>query len=143
MDCLNAQPARRFNGAGKQTPRLQQRVRADRAIYAKLGQRGAQADLVQHGPAAQTAEQAVLHLGRGGLGIGQAQDALRLCAVQQQPRHPVCQDTGLARPGIRRQPGRGSGVRRLHLPFACGVAPHPTSPWLGLSVMSHSPNRAR
>ena len=106
-------------------------------------QRGAQAPLIQHRPAAKAPEQAVLHLGCGRLGIGQAQNALRLYPVQQQPRHPVGQDTGLARPGIRRQPGRGSGVRRLHLPFACGVAPHPTSSGLGLSVMSHSPNRAR
>ncbi len=143
MDRLNPQPARRFNGAREQAARLQQGVRPDRAIHAKLSQRLAQVDFIQHRPATQAPEQAVLHLGRGGLGIGQAQNALRLYPVQQEPRYPVGQDAGLARSGICRQPGRGGGIGRLHLAFACSVAHHPTSPGMGLSVMSHSPNRAR
>ena len=143
MDRLNPQPARRFYGAREQAPRLQQGVRSDRAIHAKLAQRGAQVHFIQHRPAAQPPEQAVLHLGCGGLGIGQAQNALRLDPVQQEPRHPVGQDAGLARSGIRRQPCRGCGIGRLYLPFACGIARHPTSSGTGLSVMSHSPNRAR
>ena len=143
MDRLNPQPARCFNGACEQAPRLQQGVGPDRAIYAQLAQRLAQVDFIQHCPAAQPPEQAVLHLGRGRFGIGQAQNALRLCPVQQQPRHPVGQDTGLARPGIRRKPGRGGGIGCLYLAFACGSARHPTSSGTGLSVMSHSPNRAR
>ena len=143
MDRLNPQPARRFYGAREQAPRLQQGVRSDRAIHAKLVQRGAQVHFIQHRPAAQPPEQAVLHLGRGGLGIGQTQNALRLYPVQQQPRHAVGQDAGLARSGIRRQPCRGGRIGRLYLPFACGITGHPTSSGMGLSVMSHSPNRAR
>ena len=42
-----------------------------------------------HGPGAEPFEQTVLHLARGGLGIGQAQDVLGQNAFKQQARDPV------------------------------------------------------
>ena len=44
--------------------------------------------VVQHRPLAQSVEQPVLHLARGGLGVCQTQDVLRLSPVQQQPSPP-------------------------------------------------------
>ena len=93
-------------------PGLRQGVRPTRLVLAQLAQCRAQIGVRLHRPFAQPPEQAVLHLGRGGLGVGQAQDVLRLDPVQQQPRHPVGQHAGLARPGIGRQPGRGRRDRR-------------------------------
>ncbi len=69
-------------------------------------------------PAAETLEQTILHFGGGGLGIGDAQDALRLRAIEQQPGDAVDQGRGLARTGIGGQEGRGfriSGyILRVH-----------------------------
>jgi hypothetical protein len=41
-------------------------------------------------------EQSVLHLGRGGLGVGQAQNALRFDLLQQKTRNAVGQHAGFA-----------------------------------------------
>ena len=124
VDGLNAQAARRFNGAGKQLTRLGQRAGGMAALIPQFGKGCVQIGVRFHRPFAQTAEQAVLHLGRCGFGVGQAQYVLRLHPGQQKPRHTVGQHTGLARTGVGRKPGGGGGGRGLNLPFRGVVAHH-------------------
>ncbi len=71
-----------------------------RVAVVQPGQFARQGGVVQHGPAAQLIEQPGLHLGGGGLGVGDAQDGAGIDLVQQQPRHPVDQGGGLARAGV-------------------------------------------
>ena len=143
MDRLDLQPAGRVDGLGKKTPGLTQHRLGHRPFDAKLAQFVPQRRVGQHGPAAQPGEKPVLHLRRGGLGIGQAQDALRFRPAQKQPRNPVDQHPRLARPGIGRQPDRPGGVCRLDLTQAGKVFRHPTSSGADGSLISHSPARAR
>ena len=84
MNGLNAQPARRFNGAGKQLPRPGQSLWRMQTGFAQVCQGFLQCRVGFHRPFPQAVEQAVLHLACGGFGIGQAQNMLRLHATQQQ-----------------------------------------------------------
>ena len=143
MDRLDLQPAGRVDSLGKQPSRLTQHRLGHRPFDAKLGQFVPQRRVRQHRPAPQPCEQPVLHLGRGGLGIGQAQDALRFGPAQKQPCDPVDQHPRLARPGIGRQPDRPGGICRLDLTQAGEVFCHPTSSGADGSLISHSPARAR
>ena len=144
MDGLDAQPARGFDGGGKQAPGPGQ-DRAQPGVWnAQVGEGLAQGVIGQHGPFPEPVEQAILHLCRSGFGVGQAQDGLRIGALQQQARHPVCQHTGLACARIGRQPGRNVGPGGAHLAGAgliahgCGFA-HPTSSGSNGSDSVHSP----
>ena len=74
MDRLDAQAAGRLDGAGKQRAGVFQKGAVGAVVQPKLLQRLCQPGGVQHGPGAQPLEQPVLHLGCGGLGVGQAQD---------------------------------------------------------------------
>ena len=148
VDRLDLQPARRLDRTREKPACPCKGVVADAAFQPKFGQRGPQRALLQHRPFAQPLEQPVLHLAGRRLGVGQAQDALRLDPFQQEPRHPVGQHPRLARPGIRRQPCRGAGVGSLNLPLAGGVPAHasssrPTGCRSAGALRSHSPNRAR
>ena len=60
---------------GEEAPRLAQRRRGARRSSPSVGQLGAQRRRRPASPRRPGAEQAVLHLGRGGLGVGQAEDA--------------------------------------------------------------------
>ena len=82
MDGLDLEAARCLDRAGKKRTRAPQPVGVDR-ILADLLQRRAQLGVRHHRPCAQALEQAVLHLHRGGLGIGQAQDAFGADPLQQ------------------------------------------------------------
>ena len=148
VDGLDAQPAGGFDGARKQFSRGGEVAVVRHIAMAKLQQRGAQIGSGHHRPTPQQREQPVLHLGRGGLGIGQAQDMLRLHPVQQQPRHPVGQHPRLARPGIGRQEGRGLRIGGDDLPVKGGMAGHaassgPTGSGAASSEVCHSPCRDR
>ena len=66
----------------------------------------------EHRPGAEGAEQAVLHLGGGGLGVGEAEDLLRLGAGEEQARDAVGEHAGLAGAGVGGDPARGRGRRR-------------------------------
>ena len=55
------------------------------------------------------------HLGRAGLGEGQAEDRGRIDAGKQQPQHPRGQDMGLAGPRRRRQRGMVARMRGAEL----------------------------
>jgi hypothetical protein len=98
--------------------------------FAQFGKFFAQGCVRLHRPFAKAAEQAVLHLGRGGLGIGEAEDVLGFHPAQQQAGDAVGQHTGLARSGIGGQPGGEGGFRGLHLPFRGGfVMAYPPTGW--------------
>ncbi len=128
VDRLDLQTARGFDRAGEKAARAPQPLRADlRRRNAELQQRLAKRPIPQHRPFAQTVKQAVLHLARRGLGIGQAEDALRLHPVQQEPRHPVRQHAGLAGARVGRKPCGGAGVGGIDLPLAGCVAAHRSS----------------
>ena len=149
MDGLDFQPAWCFQRLGEQAAGLVQlgrRVRAARLLNELLLQR-----LCRHyGPTAQPGKQALLHLCGRSLGVGDAQDFLRLHARQQQVHHPVDQNPGLAGPGIgldehaRLWPGgqllgkrRGGG----NVFVKAGRAHSPPSEPSG--ALAHSPRRAR
>ena len=68
--------------------------------------------VVEQGPGPQRVEHAVRHVGGGGLGEGDAEDARRIDAGEQQPDHALRQHVGLAGAGIGRDPGRAVRVRR-------------------------------
>ena len=143
MDGLDFQPARRLDRTGKQGTGMAHARDIDRAFRAQLVQRARQGGIVQHRPFAQPFEQPVLHLAGGSLGIGQAQDVLRLDPGQQQTRHPVGQHPRLARSGIGGQPGGAVRAGGLNLAFAGGIAAHSRSSGVATVLRSHSPNRAR
>ena len=116
VDRLDAQPARRLQRPGEEGAGAAEPLGRDAlAGLAEGAQRRAQLGVAEHRPAPERAEQPVLHLRRGGLGVGQAEDALRLGAGEQQPRHPVGQHPGLARAGVGGDPARRVGPRRAHL----------------------------
>ena len=60
---------------------------------------------IHHAPAAETFEQAGLHLAGGGLGVGDAQDRIRFDTAQQQACNAVDQDFRLAGTSIGFNPG--------------------------------------
>ena len=99
VDRHHLQPFGRFQRAGEQAPRLGQVQRTAQRVHG-LAEQVAQI-LAQHGvgldrPFGQAFEQTLLHLGGGRAGIGQAQDLARLGSLQQNARHTVHQDLGLA-----------------------------------------------
>ena len=137
VDGLDAQAARRLQRAGEEGAGACEIRRG--ALAQRVEGRGERA-VGQHRPGAERAEQAVLHLGGGRLGVGEAEDLLRLAAREQQPRHPVGEDAGLAGAGIGGDPGGGRRVRGAEL-GAGGVLDHQSSS--GRSPSAHSPLRER
>ena len=102
MNGLDLQAARRLQRASEQAARLRQSRFAERGGIAVV-QRGhglGELAIVHHGPAAQLIEQPRLHLGGGGLGVGDAQDGVGPGLGQQQAGHAVDQGGGLARAGV-------------------------------------------
>lgn len=95
---LDLQPAGRLQRPGEQFAGAGQGgvIEGQRIAVVQPGQFTRQGGVVQHGPAAQLVEQPGLHLGGGGLGVGDAQDGAGIDLIQQQPRHPVDQGGGLA-----------------------------------------------
>ena len=138
VDGLDLQPARRLQRAGEQFAGAGQGrvIHRLRVAVVQPGQFARQGGVVQHGPAAQLVEQPGLHLGGGGLGVGDAQDGAGIDLVQQQPRHPVDQGGGLARAGVG---GDEDGQARVGRDDLGGHA-HSSSP---SPITDHSQTRAR
>ena len=150
VDGLDAQPAGRFDCAGKQTARTGKSFgRLGGKAFGRLRGRGfarlrghgpkfaqgrVQRRVGFHRPFAQKFEQPVLHLGGGGLGIGQAQNMLGLHPGQQQPRHAVGQNTGFAGPRVGRKPCGDGGIGGFYLPLRGQIRGHS-----GLPTVSGSP----
>ena len=79
MDGVDLEPATRFEHAREQPPGLAQIGRLGLASR-KLRKRGAELVLRQDRPGRKRLQQLVLHLGRRGLGVGQAEDGFGLRA---------------------------------------------------------------
>ena len=141
MDRLNLEPTRRLDRAGKEAAGLAQCSIRDLALVAQKAQFLLEMAIGQHCPSAEAAKEAVLHLARGGLGIGEAQDVLRIDPVKQEPGHPVGQNARLARACIGREPCRKVGACGLDLGLGGGVTGGhwPTLVTWGGLVRSHSP----
>ena len=97
-----------------------------RGVAEEPGQAFVQLTLRGRRPGPQALGHPVGHLGGGGLGEGEAEDAPGRGAGQNQGEHPVGQHLGLAGAGGRRHPHRS--------PWVCGPA-------LGLlGILSHGPS---
>jgi len=117
VDRLDAQATGRFQSAGEEGSGVAQCLFLIRLRLAPLqrGKLGCQRIAIHHRPFAQSFEQAGDHLVGGCAGIGNAKYGIRRRAIEQQPCHTVDQDLCLARPGIRRHPGRMRGIGGLIL----------------------------
>ena len=98
-----------------------------------------QLGLRRGGEPAQVLLHAPHHLGRRGLGEGQAQQLARVAAREQQTQHPVGEHPGLARAGGRGDPDRAGRVGGAPL----GGRGRLPAPRPGRAHNVHSPRRAR
>ena len=94
--CANSRRARSSRSASAGSPVELQQLRRQRGV---VGGRG---------PARQPLLDAAGHLGGGRLGEGEADDAFRVGAAEQQPEHPIGQHAGLAGAGIGGDPDRAA-----------------------------------
>ena len=120
VDGVDLQSARRLQRQREELPRALPPPGVD-PLLAGLAHRLVERRVVQHRPRPQVVEHAVRHVGGGGLGEGDAEDARRIDARQQQPDHALRQDVRLARAGIRRDPGRAGRVRGRGLHLGDGI----------------------
>ncbi len=143
VDGLDFQAPRCLQRAGKQRSRQSQLVRTQIDLAQRLQLRP-QFRIRFHRPCAQTAEKTVLHLRCCRFRIRQTQDFLWWTTGQQQPRHAVGQYPRFARAGIRRNPSRVNGNRRLNLRrrgvFGCV---HSIASASNSAPSCHSPNLER
>ena len=144
VDGLDPQPARGLNRAGEQLPGFGQRAGGVAGVVAQIGKGAVQVGVGFHRPFTQAAEQPVLHLGRGGFGVSEAQDVLGLDAAQQQAGDAICQHARFAGASVGGKPDGIGGVRGLNLALGSVVAGHsgsPTGSGAARSDISHSPKR--
>ncbi|KZC01801.1 hypothetical protein AU375_01887 [Methylobacterium radiotolerans] len=106
---LDLEAARRLDRPGEEAARQPQAL-GPGALAGEFGEFGGEGLVVQRHPATEEPEDADRHIGRRGLGEGQAEDPAGRRLVEEQPDHPVGEDLGLARAGIGRDPGRGARV---------------------------------
>ena len=109
VDSVDLEPAFGFERPGKEAPRLVQLAALWRTRHQPL-KLGAKLVVGDGRPGSEVLEQAILHLGRRRLGVGEAEDRFRLEVGEQEPLHALDQHRGLARAGIGRYPG---GRRRI------------------------------
>ena len=114
MDGENVDTARRIEHARKQATGDHALLGLRRAVD-QLGDFLVEFGFLGQRPTAELGGQAIAHLGRRGLGEGEAEDSLGLYAGQKQPCHAISQHFGLAGAGIGLDPGRLCGRRRLAL----------------------------
>ena len=114
VDGLDLQAAWRLKRLREEPPRANQPLARGRAPV-EVADLRRERRIVQRGPRTQRLEDAVRHVRRRRSRIGEAQDARRVGAVQQQPDHTLRQDVRLARAGIGGHPGRILRVRCARL----------------------------
>ena len=114
VDGLHLEPARRLQRRSEQPPRPGAFARAG---LAASGQSDAfvERGIVQHRPVGERTEDAVRHVGGGGLGEGDAEDLGRIAAAQKQVDHALRQHVRLAGAGIGRNESRIVGVGGVDL----------------------------
>ncbi len=113
VDRLHLQPPRRVERAGEQPAGAADRFGVGSGV--DRGEVGLQRIVAGRHPGCQAREDALLHLGRPGLGEGQRQDTLGRRARQKEPQHARGQHLRLARPRRRRHPGVALGQRAVGL----------------------------
>ena len=101
------------------------------------GQLFGQRPVVHHRPVAQFIEQSPLHLGCGGLGVGDAKDGFRRGVPQQKTRDPLDQGRRLARPRVGRDEHRGLRIGGANLRIENGRVHSAAA--LGLALADHMP----
>ena len=89
MDGLNTQAAGRFDRTGEQAAGAGHVGGVGGINLSQFGQSLRQIFVWHHRPSAKALEQTVLHLCRGGFGVGKAQNVLRFDLLQQKPRDTV------------------------------------------------------
>ncbi len=145
VDGFDPEAAGRLERLRKQLARL---VDVFGRFVLKLRQLVDERRFVHDAPRAEALEQARLHLGGGGLGVGDAQDGVWLCAIEEKPGDAVNQDFRLARSGVGcdpdrmiRQGGVGLALRGglVFRPWRVGGRRHSSPP----SSIVHSLRRAR
>jgi hypothetical protein len=110
MDRLDLQAARRIEGAGEK--RAGTRKGDGRGTVAgKSLDTAAEGGIIERGPFAKIVKEAAGHFSGGGVGEGEAQDALGRVIFEQEADHAMDENMGLAAPGIGRHPGGNTGVR--------------------------------
>ncbi len=144
---LHAQAPRRFDRAGEEPPRILKGLRIGR-VRAGFLDRSGERLVVERRPFGERPEYAGRHIGGGGLGEGEAEDARWGRPGKQQPQHALGEHIGLAAAGVGRHPGGGAGRggRRLRLAQLLGNgqrAIHAVSPSMSSPEFDHSFTRAR
>ena len=147
---LDFEAARGFDRAGEQLPGEGER-RRPRTRGPGLDDPRGQRLVVEARPLGERGEDAAGHVGRGGLGEGQAEDLRRLGAVEHEAQHALGQHMRLAAAGVGGDPGRGVRVRgeRLIAPEqlrdveAAAHAASPASASPAPPASDHSLTRAR
>jgi len=139
VDGADLEAARRVQYLGKQAPRPH-RLRLLGLPSQEICQVVLQGGVRHQRPGTQPFAQPVGHFGGGRLGEGQAEDAPRRRAGQQQPADAVDEDAGLAGAGVGRHPHRAAGVGggKLGTKRGLGFGRHSSPP-----PASHSLTRAR
>jgi hypothetical protein len=112
---LHLEPARGIQRGGEQPPRMGAPRWID-FLDADALELRIEGGIVERGPARQRVEHALSHIGGGRLGEGEAEDAARRAAVEQQADHALRQHMGLAGAGIGCDPRRHERIRGLGLP---------------------------
>ena len=120
VDGVDLQAARRLQRQREKLPRPAALLGVN-ALRAGFAHGFVERDVIEHGPCPQRVEHAVRHVGGGGLGEGDAEDAAGIDAGEQQPDHALRQHVGLAGAGVGGDPGRALRVRRVELPVGDGI----------------------
>ena len=111
---LDLQAAWSFERGGEQATRLRPQSGRCRARIG-AGKLLIEFAITERHPTAKRGEHPVGHVGGGGLGISEAQNAPGRHARQQQSDHPLSQHMGFSRAGIGRDPGGGRRIGRRAL----------------------------
>ena len=114
VDGLDLQPARRLQRAGEEPPRVgERRLVGRRCSISWIAAASLASGSVVH--LAEDVEDALRHLGGGGLVKVRQRMRAGIGAGEQQADDAIGEHVGLARAGIGRHPGRGARVRGVGL----------------------------
>ncbi len=111
---LHLEAARRLQRNGEQSPRPCAPCHIGRDVGG-LPDRRVEFCIVEGDPLTQIVEHSIGHVGRGGLGEGDAEDLRRVDALEQEADHALRQNVRLARAGIGCDPGGDGRIGYLGL----------------------------
>ena len=114
MDRLDLQATRCIEGAGEKRAGAPKRDSRG-TVAGKSLDTAAEGGIIERGPFAKIVKEAAGHFSGGGVGEGEAQDALGRVVFEQEADHAMDQNMGLAAAGIGCHPGGHAGVRSASL----------------------------